>query len=128
MMSNFVEAFLPDYYFFRLIGLAPFSFDRTVKNVKFQVTFLDIIISFCIISVHLIAIWLLILLTPMFQSVKDTKFMSVSWQFCYFYSVIIKILCISIGLLKRKDIVRFLMIIRDFDKNVWKFNLLKFQF
>lgn len=56
--ENIYEIFLPIYYLFKFFGLFPFSFKGPVKCGKLRFNFLDGLWCICIVSMHLLVLYL----------------------------------------------------------------------
>jgi hypothetical protein len=115
---NFYEASLPIYWFFRLFGLAPFSFQGPVKNGNLVVTPLDKIIFFFILSFHSLAIYIFIRYTTIIVESQDTGFLSISWQICFLFIIFSKMFVVIYSYCRQQDFINFIETLGSFYKMV----------
>jgi hypothetical protein len=119
---NFYEASLPIYWFFRLFGLAPFSFQGPARNGHLVVTPLDKIIFFLMLSFHCLSIYIFIRQAALIAENQDSGFLSMSWQICFIFVIVSKFFVLIHTFCKQQNLIKFVRTMGSFYKMVSKFH------
>jgi hypothetical protein len=112
--ESFYEASLPIYYFLKIFGLAPFSFQGPIKHGNLVIKIYDKLWVFSILCFHGVAIWGFSRVTPILLKYESTVFLSMNWMICFGYGIITKLVIVVNIYWKRENVVRFWKIIGSF--------------
>jgi hypothetical protein len=117
--ENIHETLLPVFYLFKMIGLVSFSYRTPVKLGEFKSVYMDVFytafLSILHISMHLILYYKTL---QNFGELNLGKFLTFAWPVLYHYAVFSKTICILHGFLTRKDSMKFIKLIEEYDRKV----------
>jgi hypothetical protein len=120
--KNFYEVLIPLFYFFKVFGLTPITFDEgDNKRLDIVSTFGDKIYSVLLILGHALAIYESNVLIGNFEFPSDNYFIRISWLFLFNYVIFSKLVGVWYCILKRQHFIDFLKTINEFDENVMNF-------
>jgi hypothetical protein len=112
--TNIFKDFKPIYFLLKFNGLAPFSYE----NGNFGTTFLDGLVVLIVASLHILVFIMTIKSGKIFNVTSRTKFLNISMQVGFLIIIITRVLGSIYMYAIKLDFVRFLEILRDFDRQV----------
>jgi hypothetical protein len=107
----------PAFCLFKVIGLAPFSYQ---KSGGFKTTCWDMFYLILLSVLHVSVNLYLIKSHTDFDQLGMSVITTMAWQIIYHYGVFSKVICILQSFLTRKDSMKFIKSIEMFDKKVIK--------
>lgn len=118
--STVYEAIRPIFWYYKILGLLPFSCDASAKGEKFKSEEIDKVWLFLVLCFHSYVFWNLSASFRDFKTADASVLIAIGWLICMLWQIAIVVLSTFNLLFKMEKFEEFLDILDEFDRQVIK--------